>query len=81
MKRGGIEAVNDILMTVCNIDQTRHRNLLAEEQLATATGKAAAGISLKLEYSARLPLQVVVLKILLAERPEFAEKRHKLFWL
>ncbi|GAB3527570.1 IS982 family transposase [Pontibacter brevis] len=28
MKRGGIEAVNDILMTVCDIDQTRHRNPL-----------------------------------------------------
>lgn len=28
MKRGGIEAVNDILMTVCDIDNTRHRNPL-----------------------------------------------------
>ncbi len=27
-KRGGIEAVNDILMTVCDIDHTRHRNPL-----------------------------------------------------
>ena len=28
LKRGGIEAVNDILMTVCDIDHTRHRNPL-----------------------------------------------------
>ena len=28
MKRGGIEAVNDILMTVCDIDHSRHRNPL-----------------------------------------------------
>nr|WP_262888790.1 transposase [Pontibacter pamirensis] len=28
MKRGGIEAVNDILMSVCDIDHTRHRNPL-----------------------------------------------------
>ena len=26
MKRGKIEAVNDILMSVCDIDHTRHRN-------------------------------------------------------
>ncbi len=26
LKRGSIEAVNDILMTVCDIDHTRHRN-------------------------------------------------------
>ncbi|PRY03363.1 hypothetical protein CLV24_14218 [Pontibacter ummariensis] len=26
MKRGGIEAVNDILMSVCDIDNSRHRN-------------------------------------------------------
>lgn len=28
IKRGSIEAVNDILMTVCDIDHTRHRNPL-----------------------------------------------------
>jgi hypothetical protein len=28
LKRGSIEAVNDILMTVCDIDHTRHRNPL-----------------------------------------------------
>jgi len=28
MKRGAIEAVNDILMSVCDIDHTRHRNPL-----------------------------------------------------
>jgi len=28
MKRGSIEAVNDILMSVCDIDHTRHRNPL-----------------------------------------------------
>lgn len=28
LQRGGIEAVNDILMTVCDIDHTRHRNPL-----------------------------------------------------
>ncbi len=26
LKRGSIEAVNEILMTVCDIDHTRHRN-------------------------------------------------------
>nr|WP_262891501.1 transposase [Adhaeribacter radiodurans] len=28
MKRGTIEAVNDILIRVCDIDHTRHRNPL-----------------------------------------------------
>jgi hypothetical protein len=28
LKRGNIEAVNDMLMTVCDIDHTRHRNPL-----------------------------------------------------
>ena len=29
MKRGSIEATNDILMSVCDIDHIRHRNLLS----------------------------------------------------
>jgi hypothetical protein len=28
LKRGSIEAVNDILMSVCDIDHSRHRNPL-----------------------------------------------------